>query len=186
MLISWTNISNVLCDQHKRFENLYSTWTLNKRPASELLKDVVIQYPHFSMHDASHAEAVIAKIEMLLGERVQTLSPTDTWLLLHAAYAHDLGMVVQWKDIEARWKDENFQDELARLETLQDEDLRKAVQFVRSVHDLKVENTWPLQASKYVRLINGRPFPRQARPDVAGNTSSHPQVSLGWTWATTT
>lgn len=147
-----------LCDQHKRFENLYSTWTLNKKTCSELLKDVVIQYPHFSMHDASHAEAVIAKMEMLLGERVQTLSPTDTWLLLHAAYAHDLGMVVQWKDIEARWKDENFQDELARLETLQDEDLRKAVQFVRSAHDLKVENTWPLQASKYVRLINAALF----------------------------
>lgn len=143
-----------LSDQNKHYENLYSTWTLNKKTCSELLKDVVIQYPHFSMHDASHAEAVIAKMEMLLGERVQTLSPTDTWLLLHAAYAHDLGMVVQWKDIEARWKDENFQDELARLETLQDEDLRKAVQFVRSAHDLKVENTWPLQASKYVRLIN--------------------------------
>ena len=147
-----------LCDQNKRYENLYSTWTLNKKTCSELLKDVVIQYPHFSMHDASHAEAVIAKMEMLLGERVQTLSPTDTWLLLHEAYAHDLGMVVQWKDIEARWKDENFQDELARLETLQDEDLRKAVQFVRSAHDLKVENTWPLQASKYVRLINAALF----------------------------
>ena len=147
-----------LCDQHKRFENLYSTWTLNKRTCSELLKDVVIQYPHFSMHDASHAEAVIAKMEMLLGERVQTLSPTDTWLLLHAAYAHDLGMVVQWKDIEARWKDENFQDELARLETLPDEDLLKAVQFIRSAHDLKAENTWPLQASKYVRLINAALF----------------------------
>ena len=50
-----------LCDQHKRFENLYSTWTLNKKTCSELLKDVVIQYPHFSMHDASHAEAVIAR-----------------------------------------------------------------------------------------------------------------------------
>ena len=29
-----------LCDQHKRFENLYSTWTLNKKTCSELLKDV--------------------------------------------------------------------------------------------------------------------------------------------------
>lgn len=147
-----------LCDQYKRYENLYSTWTLNKKTCSELLKDVVIQYPHFSMHDASHAEAVIAKMEMLLGDRVQTLSPTDTWLLLNAAYAHDLGMVVQWKDIEARWQDENFQDELSHLETLQDEDLRKAVQFIRSAHDLQKENTWPLQASKYVRLINAALF----------------------------
>ena len=147
-----------LCDQYKRYENLYSTWTLNKKTCSELLKDVVIQYPHFSMHDASHAEAVIAKMEMLLGDRVQTLSPTDTWLLLNAAYAHDLGMVVQWKDIEARWQDENFQDELSYLETLQDEDLRKAVQFIRSAHDLQKENTWPLQAGKYVRLINAALF----------------------------
>lgn len=147
-----------LCDQYKRYENLYSTWTLNKKTCSELLKDVVIQYPHFSMHDASHAEAVIAKMEMLLGDRVQTLSPTDTWLLLNAAYAHDLGMVVQWKDIEARWQDENFQDELSHLETLQDEDLRKAVQFIRSAHDLRKENTWPLQAGKYVRLINAALF----------------------------
>lgn len=147
-----------LCDQYKRYENLYSTWTLNKKTCSELLKDVVIQYPHFSMHDASHAEAVIAKMEMLLGDRVQTLSPTDTWLLLNAAYAHDLGMVVQWKDIEARWQDENFQDELSHLETLQDEDLRKAVQFIRSAHDLQKENTWPLQAGKYVRLINAALF----------------------------
>ena len=147
-----------LCDQYKRYENLYSTWTLNKKTCSELLKDVTIQYPHFSMHDASHAESVIAKMEMLLGDRVQTLSPTDTWLLLNAAYSHDLGMVVQWKDIEARWQDENFQDELSHLETLQDEDLRKAVQFIRSAHDLQKENTWPLQAGKYVRLINAALF----------------------------
>ena len=34
----------------------------------------------------------------------------------------------------------------------------KAVQFIRSAHDLKAENTWPLQASKYVRLINAALF----------------------------
>ena len=168
-----------LCDQPKRYENLYSTWTLNKRTCSELLKDVVIQYPHFSMHDASHAEAVIAKMEMLLGERVQTLSPTDTWMLLHAAYAHDLGMVVLWKDIEARWQDENFQDELAYLETLQDEDLRKAVQFIRSAHDLKEERTWPLQASKYVRLINAALFRgRHAPMSQAYITPPTPELKL--------
>lgn len=66
-----------LCAQYPRYINLNSTWTLNKRTCSDLLKSVVIRYPHFSMHDASHAEAVVSKMEMLLGSRIQKLSPTD-------------------------------------------------------------------------------------------------------------
>lgn len=147
-----------LCDQNERYLNLYSTWVLNKRTCSDLLKNVVVHYPHFSLHDASHADAVLSKMEMLLGERVRTLSPTDTWLLLHAAYAHDLGMVVEWKALEERWAKPDFPEELSYLETLQDEDLRRAVQFVRQAHTLTQEQEWPLEASRYVRLINAALF----------------------------
>lgn len=147
-----------LCDQNERYLNLYSTWVLNKRTCSDLLKNVVVHYPHFSMHDASHADAVLSKMEMLLGERVRKLSPTDTWLLLHAAYAHDLGMVVEWQALENRWAELDFQEELSYLETLQDEDLYKAVEFVRHTHELTKEQTWPLEASRYVRLINAALF----------------------------
>ena len=148
----------IVCEQNARYENLYSTWTLNKRTCSDLLKNVVIQYPHFSMHDASHSDTVISNIEMLLGERVKNLSPTDTWLLLHAAYAHDLGMVIQWKALEDTWTQPSFQEELDHLETFSDNDLCKAVQFIRSTHSLKSERTWPLKASRYVRLINAAIF----------------------------
>lgn len=147
-----------LCDQNERYLNLYSTWVLNKRTCADLLKNVVVHYPHFSMHDASHADAVLSKMEMLLGERVRKLSPTDTWLLLHTAYAHDLGMVVEWEALEARWAETDFQEELSYLETLQDEDLCKAVEFVRQTHELTKEQTWPLEASRYVRLINAALF----------------------------
>lgn len=147
-----------LCDQNERYLNLYSTWVLNKRTCADLLKNVVVHYPHFSMHDASHADAVLSKMEMLLGERVRNLSPTDTWLLLHAAYAHDLGMVVEWEALEARWAEPDFQEELSYLETLQDEDLCKAVEFVRQTHELTKEQTWPLEASRHVRLINAALF----------------------------
>ena len=147
-----------LCDQNESYLNLYSTWVLNKRTCSDMLKNVVVHYPHFSMHDASHADAVISKMEMLLGERVENLSPTDTWLLLHAAYAHDLGMVVEWKKIEAKWLDQTFQDDLTFLEASQDEDLRKAIEFIRATHDLTKEHIWPIEASRYVRLINAALF----------------------------
>lgn len=147
-----------LCNQEERYLNLYSTWILNKKTCSDLLKNVVVHYPHFSMHDASHADAVLSKMEMLLGERVKNLSPTDTWLLLHAAFAHDLGMVVEWSSIETKWSEKEFQDNLSYLETLPDEDLQKAIWFVRETHDLTKEQVWPLEASRYVRLINAALF----------------------------
>ena len=104
---------NTLCREHTEYANLYSTWSLNKHICTEILKSVVIHYPHFSMHDVSHAEAIVSKIEMILGNRVQNLSPTDTWLLLHAAYAHDLGMALRWEQIQSIWESSEFQDFLS-------------------------------------------------------------------------
>lgn len=149
---------SALCAEYPRYTNLYSTWTLNKQACSDLLKSVVLRYPHFSMHDASHAEAVVSKIEMLLGDRVQRLSPTDTWLLLHAAYAHDLGMVVKWSEIEAVWGQPEFEDYLASLSTSSEPELRSAAAFVQNAKDVGADPLWPLKAQRYVTLINGAYF----------------------------
>ena len=143
-----------LCEQNPEYANLYSTWNLNQKTCSDLLKNVVLHYPHFSLHDASHAEAVLSKMEMVLGDRIQNLSPTDTWLLLHAAYAHDLGMVLEWERIETKWKEPDFQDWLADQEKSQDADLRKAIAFIRKAHDLGEEADWPLETRRCVSLID--------------------------------
>ena len=143
-----------LCEQNPEYTNLYSTWNLNQRTCSDILKNVVLHYPHFSLHDASHAEAVLSKMEMVLGDRIQNLSPTDTWLLLHTAYAHDLGMVLEWERIETKWKERDFQDWLTDQEKSQDGDLRKAIAFIRKAHDLGEEADWPLEARRCVSLID--------------------------------
>lgn len=152
---------SALCDQYPRYINLNSTWTLNKRTCSDLLKSVVIRYPHFSMHDASHAEAVVSKMEMLLGNRIQTLSPTDTWLLLHAAYTHDLGMVVQWSEIKDVWEQPEFQSYLSSLSTSTDPDLRAAAKFIQDISGLTSSQVWPLEAYRHVSLINANYFRTQ-------------------------
>lgn len=121
------------CDAHEEYQNLYATWSLNRKSCSEMLKTVLLRYPHYSLHDASHAEAILSKIEMLLGSRVSQLSPTDTWLVLHAAYAHDLGMVVQWRDLQKAWSDLAFQNYLTSLAEGEDKDLRNAVQWLRKM-----------------------------------------------------
>lgn len=147
-----------LCQDHPEYTNLYSTWTLNKRTCTDMLRSVVIRYPHFSMHDASHAEAVVSKMEMLLGERIQNLSPTDIWLLLHAAYAHDLGMIVRWTEIKSVWEQPDFQSFLASLSTSADSEVRKAAQFLQQGSKTPDEPVWFLEAHRYVDLINAAYF----------------------------
>ena len=43
-----------VCQESAQYEDLWATWVLNKRACSDALKEVVLRYPHFSMHDASH------------------------------------------------------------------------------------------------------------------------------------
>lgn len=146
-----------LCQDQPEYANLQATWLLNKHTCSDALKSVVINYPHFSMHDASHAEAVISKMEMLLGERIHTLSPTDTWLLLHAAYTHDLGMILSWEQIQILWKTSEFQEFLSSIVNARDRELREAVKFIQD-ENYRNGSLWPLKAHRYVSLINAQYF----------------------------
>lgn len=147
------------CDAHEEYQNLYATWSLNRKSCSEMLKTVLLRYPHYSLHDASHAEAILSKIEMLLGSRVSQLSPTDTWLVLHAAYAHDLGMVVQWRDLQKAWSDPAFQNYLTSLAEGEDKDLRNAVQWLRKMEAGKKDDAlWPLHIVRSVQLIDAAYF----------------------------
>lgn len=145
-------------ERFPEYENLYATWSLNRRTCSEALKSVLLNYPHFSMHDAGHSEAVIAKMEMLLGERVDKLSPTDTWLLLHAAYAHDLGMILTWDDVEKTWKSAEFREFLLSLLNSEEYELRRAAEYVRSNGLPGDGQIWPLQLYRSVTLINATYF----------------------------
>ena len=100
-----------ICNSSDTYANLLSVWNINKKRCQEVLSTVVMNYPHYTKHDISHCEAVITAIEKLLGEdAIRTLSPTDTWLLLHAAYLHDIGMVIECKKIEDNWETETFQE----------------------------------------------------------------------------
>lgn len=150
------------CDAHEEYQNLYATWSLNRKSCSEMLKTVLLRYPHYSLHDASHAEAILSKIEMLLGSRVSQLSPTDTWLVLHAAYAHDLGMVVQWRDLQKAWSDLAFQNYLTSLAEGEDKDLRNAVQWLRKMEAGKKDDAlWALHIVRSVQLIDAAYFRSQ-------------------------
>ncbi|MGY4676290.1 HD domain-containing protein [Pasteurella sp. P03HT] len=88
------------CDQHPQLQYLRSQWGFDKELISKALQNVGHIFPHYSRHDVSHSKQIIINIERLLGDKIQYLTATDMWLILEAAYSHDIGMVITQKQIE--------------------------------------------------------------------------------------
>ena len=152
------------------YANLLSVWNINKKMCHDVLSTVVINYPHYTKHDISHCEAIITNIEMLLGEEtIRLLSPTDTWLLLHAAYLHDIGMVIEYKKIEENWESKEFQDYLHEAENSNDDSVAYNAKFINSFGDKlgKKENViaWPVRVRYAVTLLIADYYRRQHAED---------------------
>lgn len=99
---------------------LYSEWLREKEMAIRILSNVSNMSSHFSIHDHTHSEAILKHIKGFLGKEVleKEFTATDLWMLLFAAYYHDIGMVVRNADIERIFTD---QDEMNKFINLVDE-----------------------------------------------------------------
>lgn len=148
---------NEMCSSDPTYTNLLSTWNINKKACQDALSTVVMSYPHYTKHDISHCEAVITAIEKLLGEEtIRTLSPTDTWLLLQAAYLHDIGMVIECKRVEENWKTEEFQEYLHESEESSDKSLAESAKYINSFRNTSMEEdvlSWPVNVRYAVTLL---------------------------------
>jgi len=152
-----------LCTNNEEYKNLYTTLYLNKKICDEMLKTVALSYPHFSLHDSSHSETVISNIEMMLGsERIKSLTPTDTWLLLHAAYLHDIGMILLYDDIVNLWASDDFKDFWDDVKQSHDNDLMESIEYLEKIQqdgaiDPFSENAkgkpWPLETGRRIKYI---------------------------------
>lgn len=81
-------------EQHSSLSTLVNQWGFDEKLIPKALQTVGNLFPHFSRHDESHSKQILVNIERLLGENIALLTATDTWLILEAAYWHDIGMVV--------------------------------------------------------------------------------------------
>src|SRR5690242_3390357 len=80
--------------EHDQLKLLVNQWEFDEKLIPKALQNIGQLFPHYSRHDASHSLQILVNIERLLGDDIKKLSATDTWLLLEAAYWHDIGMVV--------------------------------------------------------------------------------------------
>ncbi|WWW35868.1 hypothetical protein V8017_01860 [Stenotrophomonas rhizophila] len=110
-------------DEHGALKTLASQWDFDSKLIPKALQAVGNLFPHYSRHDESHSRQILVNIERLLGESVSLLTGTDTWLILEAAYWHDIGMVVPKQDIAKELHSPDFQEFLANLRQSPQHDL---------------------------------------------------------------
>ena len=109
------------------------------------LRPVISLFPHYSEHSHEHSEHIISAIENLLGKsRIEKLSPADTWMLLVSAYMHDIGMLVQGKELEADWNTPEFQQHIQTCMSSNDIELKNAAINVTSIESVNNISNWPV------------------------------------------
>lgn len=96
------------CEADDNVKILLSQWEFDQKLVGKALENIGGFYPHFSNHNASHSQQILVNIERILGKDIDLLSATDTWLILEAAYWHDVGMLVDAKSAKDVHDNEDF------------------------------------------------------------------------------
>lgn len=95
---------------------LFAQWSYDKKIVPAALQAVSNLFPHYSLHDESHSATIINNIIRILGkDNFVKLSSIDIWLILEAAYWHDLGMVVSGEKMVESLKSPDFLQFLSEI-----------------------------------------------------------------------
>lgn len=113
-----------MADEHSSLKLLLNQWGFDEKLIPKALQTVGNLFPHYSRHDESHSRQILVNIERLLGENIALLTATDTWLLLEAAYWHDIGMVVPQQDLAAALADPDFERYLEQTRNTEHHELQ--------------------------------------------------------------
>lgn len=100
---------------HSHIELLRAQWTFDQELIPKALQNVGMIFPHYSRHDASHSRQILVNIERLLGDSIEKLTATDTWLILESAYWHDIGMLVTSNEITRDIQTKEFKSYVRRI-----------------------------------------------------------------------
>ena len=88
---------------------LIAHWDQVKLHIPKVLSCITLVFPHYTLHDVSHSEEILNSIKRVLGEEtLELLSVTDLWMILCAAYCHDVGMFISGEELKKIFDDEKF------------------------------------------------------------------------------
>ena len=116
------------CEEDGNVAILFAQWEFDQKLVGKALENIGGFYPHFSNHNASHSQQILVNIERLLGDDIDLLSATDTWLILEAAYWHDVGMLVDAKNAKEVHSNPDFNFMIQTIANEKGHDLQKFCQ----------------------------------------------------------
>lgn len=116
------------CEADDNVKILLSQWEFDQKLVGKALENIGGFYPHFSNHNASHSQQILVNIERILGNDIDLLSATDTWLILEAAYWHDVGMLIDAQNAKAVHSNPDFNFMIQAIANEKGHDLQKFCQ----------------------------------------------------------
>lgn len=138
------------CQDFKDSDKVINQWREDKAVYTSYTAITNFDFQHYSMHDKSHSVAILQNIEMILGQsRVEALCAGDLWLLLEAAYCHDIGMSVTYEKLCEIWESKEFQNFVREALDSELVDRRKAAVFYQKLNVL-VHNRTELEAASKI------------------------------------
>ena len=168
--------------EHSALATLMNQWGFDEQLIPKALQNVGNVFPHYSRHDESHCRQILMNIERLLGDNIRLLTATDTWLILEAAYWHDIGMVVPQQDIIDACDEDDFKTYLQSIRQAQHHELNR---FALSFDHTDLARCFagadtPFDAVEKFRFLMAEWF-RQKHPARAKSAVQTPSALLGIT-----
>lgn len=165
------------CSKHPHLKLLESQWRFDQELISKALQNVSSIFPHYSRHDASHSKQIVVNIERMLGDKIQYLSATDTWLILEAAYNHDIGMVITSKQLEDM-ESTAFKEFVEDIAKDKNNDLNKfAKKWLADTATLPMGTLAHDFVSKYIQLL--AEWYRKKHPENSAKIVRNPYQEIG-------
>ncbi|MDR3008218.1 MAG: ATP-binding protein [Sphingobacterium sp.] len=135
---------------------LYNQWIYDKALIPQALNSISSIFPHYSLHNVTHSEAIISNIIKIVGQdNLRCFTETDLWLILESAYSHDLGMIVTSDLIKNVIENGEIQNHLVRIQDDPHHDLHE-YSLKLTINNNKIEfisNTFSLEKSDIFRYI---------------------------------
>jgi hypothetical protein len=167
-------------EEHLHIKLLHSQWIFDQELIPRALQNIVTIFPHYSRHDASHSRQILINIERMLGKTLSSMTATDTWLLLEAAYWHDIGMVITSDDIIRDIKSNEFKQYVNDIASQKNHELCAFAQQFSSLDpkDCFAAAETPQEAVElYRQILSG--WYRIKHADRAADAIADPWASAG-------
>ncbi|QPI43107.1 MULTISPECIES: ATP-binding protein [Pectobacterium] len=149
-----------LADENPNYSLLWAQWEFDKKLLSRALNTISRDFPHYSLHDASHSSTIITQIEKVISSNIENLSATDCWLLLESCYWHDAGMIITSEEKKGLLASASFLNYLKDLSETNHELSTHAQLILQSkeendiVKALNISNSLTFVIADYFRSIH--------------------------------